>query len=160
MTIRSAVFAVVLSVAAAASAAAQDLPAFTVTAPDGTSVPGTALDLPGQWLLVYVAPGAVPSDRLVQALGESWTDARAARVIFIVSGSVEAARAHLAAKGGEALAANAKWYADPDRGAWKALRFEGTLAVAGMIGPRADWKIDGVIADPSVLEPAVRAWVQ
>lgn len=160
MTIRCVVVAALMSAALASSAAAQDLPAFTVIAPDGTATPSSVLDRPGQWLLVYVAPGSAPSDRLVQALGESWTDAYAARVIFIVSGSMPDAKAHLAAKGGEALAANATWYSDADRAAWRALGFEGTLALAGMIGSRVDWKIDGVIADPAVLSPAVEAWLR
>ena len=160
MIIRSVALAAVLCAAAAASAVGQDLPAFTVTAPDGTPTSSSVLERPGQWLLVYVAPGSVPSDRFLQALGESWSDARAARVIFLVSGSVEGARAHLAAKGGESLAANATWYADPDRAAWKALGFTGTLAVAGIIGAHSDWRIDGVISDPSVLDPSVQAWIR
>jgi hypothetical protein len=161
MTIRLLVLAAALSaVTFAAPASAQDMPGFSVTAPDGTAAPSAGLELPGQWLLVYLAPGSAPSDRLLQSLGESWSDARAQRVIFIVSGTVEAAKAHLAAKGGDALAASARWYADQDRSAWKALGFTGTLAVSGMIGARADWKIDGVISDPTVLDPAVQAWIQ
>jgi hypothetical protein len=145
---------------AAPPANAQALPAFPLTAPDGAAVESTAvLQAPGQWLLAYVAPGSAPSDRLVQTLGETWSADRASRVIFIVSGAPEAAKEYLASKGGKQLAANARWFADPQGEAWSALTFQGTLAIAGMLGTKIDWKIDGVIAHPDVLQPAIAKWL-
>ena len=145
--------------AAPSLAGAQSLPAFPLVSPDGQPAGSAALQAPGQWLLAYVVPGSGPSDRLVQALGENWTPARAARIIFIVAGSAADAKTYLASKGGEALAADAQWYADPEGHAWSALEFQGTLAVAGMSGQAIDWKVDGVISDPEVLRPAIAKWL-
>lgn len=148
-----------LSIGAATPALAQGLPAFPLTAADGTLTSSAALEAQGQWLLAYVVPGSAPSDRLVQWLGETWTADRASRIIFIVSGAPEIAKDYLASKGGETLAADARWFADPQREAWSALAFQGTLAIVGMLDTKIDWKIDGVIADPDVLQPAVTKWV-
>lgn len=161
---KSRTLAVVLSIAGlalgvATPALAQGLPVFPLTAADGTLTSSAALEAQGQWLLAYVVPGSAPSDRLVQSLGEGWTAERASRVIFIVSGAPEAAKEYLASKGGEKLAADARWFADPQGEAWSTLKFQGTLAIAGMLGTKIDWKIDGVIADPDVLQPAVTKWL-
>lgn len=142
-----------------ASAADQNLPEFVVTAPDGAQTSTAALQAPGRWLLVYVFPGSSPSDRLVQSLGENWTPDRAARIAFIVAGTPEAAKAYLISKGGDALAADARWFADPQGTAWQALKFQGTLALAGVAGLRVDWKLDGVITDPAVVSPVVEKWL-
>ena len=95
----------------------------------------------------------------MQALGESWDAALLSRIVVIVGADVAAARNHLADKG-QGLHDKVNWYVDADAGAWNALQFEGTLGVAGMDGPRVDWKVDGVINDPSVVEPAMRAWLE
>ena len=137
----------------------QMLPECTVIAPNGAEISTAALQSPGQWLLVYVFPGAGPSDNLVQRLGESWTADRAAKIVFIVSGSPDAAKSYLAGKGGAALAADARWFADPQGTAWQALKYQGRLAVTGMAGARIDWKVDGVIADPSVVWPTIEKWL-
>lgn len=138
---------------------AQTIPAFQLVTRDGASVGSDALPASGQWLLVYVVPGSAPSDRLIQSLGESWTPDHAARVVIIVGADATKAQAYLADKGGEALA-GATWYADPDNAAWGAFRFQGTLGVAGVAESVIDWKIDGVIQDPSVVSPVVRAWLE
>jgi len=141
------------------SAQQQMLPEFTVVAPNGAQMGTATLQSPGQWLLVYVFPGAGPSDTLVQRLGETWTPDRAAKVVFIVAGAPDAAKTYLAGKGGEALAADARWFADPQGAAWQALNYQGKLAVTGMAGARIDWKVDGVIADPAVVWPAIEKWL-
>jgi hypothetical protein len=140
-------------------AAAQPLPQVALTSPAGVTVDGTVLQAAGQWLLAYVVPGSAPSDRLVQALGEKWTPERGARIILIVSGPVDAARAYLTAKGGEALGSGATWYSDTDGTAWSALKFQGTLAIAGVVGTTIEWKLDGVINDPDVLQQPIATWL-
>ena len=148
-----------LSALAPATAEQQPLPDFAVTAPDGAAAASATLQSPGQWVLVYLFPGSAPSDRLVQWLGEHWTADRAPRIVFIVSGTPAAAKSYLLSKGGDALAADARWFADTRGAAWTALAFQGTLAVAGVAGARIDWKVDGVISDPSVLTPALEKWI-
>lgn len=137
---------------------AQQLPSFHLISRTGVVTSDTVLPATGKWLLVYVVPGSAPSDRLIQSLGESWSADTAARIVLIVSGDAEKAHAYLADKGSAALAAGT-WYADPASEAWTALGFQGTLAVAGVAGNKVDWKIDGVIQDPDVVAPALRAWL-
>jgi hypothetical protein len=156
--LNGAALAAILFVVAAVSLGAQPLPAFQLGTRDGGTMGSDVLPATGQWLLVYVVPGSAPSDRLVQSLGESWNADKAARVIIVVGADARKAQAYLVDKGGDALAAGT-WYVDPDHSAWAALGFQGTLGVAGMAGSVVDWKVDGVIQDPSVVAPVVRAWL-
>lgn len=143
----------------AAFVGAQSLPRFRLIDRDGGTVASDILPAEGHWLLVYVVPGSAPSDRLIQSLGESWSAEVASKVVIIVASDTKKAQVYLAQKGTDAMAA-ASWYADPDNEAWAALGFQGTLGVAGLVGPVIDWKIDGVIQDPSVVAPVVRTWLQ
>jgi len=138
--------------------AAQTLPPFELTAPDGQPASSASLDRAGRWLLVYVVPGSAPSDRLVQWLGESWPADRIAGLVLIVAADPADARTYLANKGGPTLD-SVTWYADAEAAAWRALRFEGTLAVAGMADGRLEWKLDGVIEDPLAVTPPMTAWL-
>lgn len=138
--------------------AAQALPPVELTAPDGQPASTVSIDRAGRWLLAYVVPGSAPSDRLVQWLGESWPAERMGGLVLIVAASPDDARTYLAHKGGPALD-GVTWYADPENAAWQALRFEGTLAVAGMTDGRVEWKIDGVIEDPMAVTRPMTAWL-
>jgi hypothetical protein len=144
--------------ASAPAVSAQELPPFVVTSANGAPADAAAVQAAGPWVLAYVVPDSAPSNRLVRSLAEHWSAGQAARIVFIVSGTPEAAKAYLLSTGGEALA-GARWYADPQGAAWKALKFDGALAVAGIDGGRIDWKVDGVIMDPAVLLPAVDKWL-
>ena len=156
---KEALLAGALLIVASIHAGAQSLPAFQLGTRDGGTVGSDVLPTSGQWLLAYVVPGSAPSDRLIQSLGESWSADKAARIVIIVAGDAERAQSYLTHKGGQSLAAGATWYTDRDNAAWTALGFEGTLGVAGIAGSVIDWKIDGVIQDPSVVVPAVNAWL-
>jgi len=149
---------VVLLSLAASSAYAQEGPRFSVTAPDGAPADFSTVEGKGPWILAYVVPDSAPSNRLVRALAEHWKAGEAPRIVFIVSAAPDVAKTYLVNTGGEALT-GARWYADPQGAAWKALKFQGALAVAGMDGGRIDWKLDGVIMDPGVLLPAVDKWL-
>lgn len=157
--VRSAVAVVAVLLWLSSASIAQDLPAFSVTAPNGAKTDIAAMPGAGQWILAYVFPGSAPSDALVESLGQSWDGAHAAKTVFVVFGTADAARAYLLKKGGPTLAADARWYADEQGTAWKTLRFSGTLAVAGMNGASLDWKMDGVIRDVSVVLPAIGKWL-
>lgn len=133
------------------------LPPFTVAAPDGSAISSTSLVQQGRWLLVYVVPRTAASDQVVERLA-SWFPAGLQHVVLIVGADVEAARAYLRDKGGAALAERG-WYADPDRGAWIALRLDGTIAVAGISGETVDWRLQGVITEAASVEPTARAWL-
>ena len=155
----SAATAAMLLLCTPSAPLAQELPAITVTAPNGARTDVAALPGAGPWVLVYVFPGSAPSDSLVRALGERWDSGQAAKTVFVVFGQPDAAKAYLLKQGGSTLAADARWYADEQGAAWKALRFQGSLAVAGMAGASLDWRIDGVVTDPSAVLPAIGRWL-
>ena len=156
---RLAIAILACATVAPASASAQALPAFEVTAPDGQPVASSAFPAGSHWVIAYVVPGSAPSDRLVQALGETWAADLLSRIVIIVGANVDTARTYLEDKG-QGVQGKVTWYADTDASAWRALQFDGTLGVAGLDGQLVDWKIDGVISDPSVVEPATRAWLE
>jgi len=141
--------------AAPAIAGAAD---FTVTSAAGQPVSASALLAGDRRVLVYVAPGPDPAARLVEAL-RTWSreDPRWRHsVVVVVVAPLDQARRWLRERWGEGELP--QWAADADAQGWRALGFDGTLGVAGVEKGVVDWKLDGVIADPSVLEPPIRAW--
>lgn len=109
-------------------------------------------------VVLYISPDLEPAARLLDAF-KGWTggDERwRGRVVVIVAGTWNDARQWLTQRWGDGeLPA---WAADPDFQGWRALGFQGTLGVAGVEKGGIDWKLDGVITDPSILEPSIRAW--
>jgi hypothetical protein len=152
--------AVSMAGTAASVHAAGPLPAFEVKAPDGTAVAAPDIGGADRWLLVYVVPASVGADRLVPVLKEEWSDALAAGLVFVVEGTPEEARAYLERKGGAAMAESARWYADPDGAAGRALERQGGLALFGIERGAIDWKLDGVLEDPAALDPVIHAWIE
>jgi hypothetical protein len=136
------------------------LPAFEVKAPDGSVASSADLGGPERWLLVYVVPSSVGADRLLPVLREKWSDALAAGLVFVVRGTPAEARAYLQEKGGAPLVESARWYADPDGSAGRALERQGGLALFGIEHRAVDWKLDGVLEDPAALDAVIHAWLE
>jgi hypothetical protein len=136
-------------------------PPFAVASPQGLTVQGSALLAGGRRVVIYVSPDIEPAARLVEAL-RRWQASDPARwqerVSVIVAAPAAEARAWLAAHWGDGELPT--WFADPDAAAWHALGFQGSLGVAGASRGIVEWKLDGVINDPAVLESAVRVWVE
>jgi hypothetical protein len=139
-------------------AATQATAAFTVVASDGQVQPGSALLAGERKVVLYISPDLEPAARLLEAL-RGWTGADErwrGRVVVIVAGPWQDARQWLTQRWGDGeLPA---WAADPDFQGWRALGFQGTIGVAGVEKGSIDWKLDGVITDPSIVEPSIRAW--
>jgi hypothetical protein len=139
----------------------QGPPPFAVTSPQGVAVQGASLLACGRCIVVYVSPGIEPAARLIEALRRWQASDPArwqARVSVIVAAPAAEARAWLAAQWGDGELPT--WFADPGAAAWQALAFQGSLGVAGASRGVVDWKLDGVISDPAVLESAVRVWIE
>jgi len=131
---------------------------FTVINGDGEVVAGATLLAGDRHAVVYVAPGLEPAARLVDAL-RKWAqdDPRwKTSIVLVVAAPVEQARSWLREHWGDD--ALPTWVADADAQGWRAFGFEGSVGVAGVENGTVDWKLDGVIADPSVVEPSLRAW--
>jgi hypothetical protein len=127
---------------------------------NGQPVESARLFGPDSRVIVYVVPGSEPATRLIDALRVwsqrdplQWRE----RVHVIVAAPPAAAREWLGERWSEP---GAMWFADPSGNGWRALGLQGTLGVVGISGSRLEWKIDGVIADPSVVEPAIDAWIK
>jgi hypothetical protein len=136
---------------------------FTVVSAEGTPVNGAAVLSGERKVIVYVAPGE-PSARVIGSLRKLWdgagalSDKWAARLVVVVAAPVNDAGVWLRERWGQGPLP--RWYADPKAAGWRALGFDGTLGVAGFANGIVEWKLDGVINDPAVLEPAMRAWIE
>lgn len=131
---------------------------FTVVAPNGDVVAGTAVLGGERKVVVLVAPASEAAARLVKALARwSRDDARwRSRVVVVVQAPPAQAHQWLMAQwDGEEPPL---WGANADASAWKALGFQGFVGVAGVENGAIDWKLDGVIDDPSAVEQPMRIW--
>ena len=138
--------------------APQGPPPFVVTAADGRSVAGASLLAGDRKVIVYLEPDLEPAERLVDALKQWSADEPAwrQRVVIVVAAPLAAAREWLIGRWGDGeLPA---WVADVDAEGWRAFGFQGSIGVAGVENGAVDWKLDGVIDDPSVVERPMRAW--
>ncbi len=146
--------AVLLTLLSAAPAVAP----FTVVVPNRDRVAGATLLDGERKVVVLVAPASEAAARLVQALARwSSDDARwRSRIVIVVHAPVGQAHEWLMAQwGGEELPL---WGANADASAWRALGFQGLVGVAGVENGAVDWKLDGVIGDPSAMEQPMRVW--
>jgi hypothetical protein len=111
--------------------------------------------------VIYAAPGAGPAAALVRALRDwAHTDLERwqSRVSLIVAAEPAAGRQWLHDQRGEGRLPT--WFADPTAAGWRSLGVSGTLGVVGAAKGTTDWRLDGVLADPQAVEPAVQAWVE
>jgi hypothetical protein len=141
-------------------AAAPPLPAFEVKAPDGSAAASTDIGGADRWLLVYLVPSSTGADRLLPVLRDEWNDTLAAGLVFVVAGTPDEARAYLKSKGEAAIVEGARWYADADGSAGRALERQGGLALFGVEHRAVDWKLDGVLEDPAALDAVIHAWIE
>ncbi len=133
------------------------VPAFALTMLDGTTVDGAATLATGTTLVVYVAPGSGPSDRLVRALKDWDSDALRTRTLVIVGTDADAARQWVSGAGDALLPAR---YAVDSRGdVRRALKLTGAPHLLGIADGRIEWAISGVLNDPRMLESVIRTWV-
>lgn len=147
------------SVSPAAAREQRPLPAFSVTAADGTSRASAALSAEPRWILVYVAPGSRSCDRLLQSLKDWQSPQLTARTIVVVRAAQAAAAGYIAERL-PAEVAGVAWYADQAGAAAQALELTGAPVIVGVERGEIKWSISGVLNDPTSLESVVRTWVE
>src|SRR5688572_6534834 len=97
------------SLPAVAGGQRRPLPSFTVASAPGVAVSSSQLNGAQRWLLVYVSPDSVTSERLLRSLDE-WAAMDGVRVVVVVAGEAPVTlqvRSLL-------TASSAAVYADPD----------------------------------------------
>jgi len=152
--------------AAAALAAPLDaierrpLPAFVVTPPGGgDAIDAQSLAAPEgrTWLLIYVGERCRTCDALLSHLDRDERP-QAPRITIVVGGAKPAALAALAAKYPNLSAA--RWFADADGSAARALRLDPLPVTLGVRGRMIEWGLTGVLKAPSELESVLFTWLE
>ena len=131
------------------------LPAFEVTALDGVRVSSAGLARQGRWLLVYVQPGCVPCEGVLNLLKEDGAGGLPENVTVVASGTAEETRA---LAGLFPNLTRSAWYADPLGAARDRLGLQGVPMVLAMQGSTIEWSIAGLLPDTASLQALFRAW--
>lgn len=150
--------AMALSPASVRAIEDKPLPAFSVTASDGSAVTSTALNAAPQYVLIYVAPNCRPCDRIVELLKEWKSPAMSARVVFVVAASGANAAAYVGARLPPEAGAPVV-YGDESGAAYRALKLTGTPVLIGVRAGRTVWSVSGVFNDGTTVESVVRTWI-
>lgn len=148
---------VVAAAAATAGLTAQQrrpLPAFAVSGESGPVVASDRLNGAGRWVLIYAAPAATTTDRLLPLMQE-WGDP--ARMVIITPAQPAAIDRDIRTRF-RGLPAPAV-YADPDGSAARALQITSVPALFGVEGGAVDWVVQGVLNDPGMVESLIRNWL-
>lgn len=132
------------------------LPAFSITALDGTEATSDSLVSTGQWLLVYLQTGCSACDTLMRAVVEERTDL-ASHMVIVIGGVDAATAARLA--GAFPRLSGARWYADKTNVLGTTLRTPGAPVVYGLRGNMLEWSLTGIVPDASAYKTALVSWV-
>lgn len=151
------VMALVMLLLAATLVSAADkkpLPATRVQAVGGGQV---SLDQAGpeSRVYVYLMPDSTVSRRFLVAL-RGWQLQAPERVTLVIGGPQPEAAAFAAADHG---VPGVQWLLDPERTFWTDLQVTGVPTLFGVRAGLIEWRLAGVLNDPSALESVVTSWV-
>jgi hypothetical protein len=133
------------------------LPAFSVQDGNGQNFSSSQLTAVPQYVLVYVAPGCRPCDRVLDLLKDRQRPEIAQRVVVVVRSDAGTASTYI----GRQLAdvTSATWYADAQGEAYRSLKLTGWPALVGVRQGRIMWSVSGVLNDASTVGSIVQSWV-
>jgi hypothetical protein len=135
----------------------QSLPAFELTAEDGSVVSSGSIATGTAALIVFVRPGCAPCDGVLHGIEAVDQPSAIARVVIVVSGADAAAvRAEVAR---HPKLAQATWYGDPPEDGLRLLRLTGAPSVAGLRAHTVDWTLSGVLSDSIDLRSILSTWL-
>lgn len=124
-------------------AAPRILPAFDVTAIDGSTAQSAAIARKGKWLLVFVKTNCPQCESLLSAL-ESGATQDGSRVVIVVKAPTANALASMKAR--YAKIPNATWYADVHAAAARSMEVPASPTTLGMRGSEVAWRLTGEIS--------------
>jgi len=133
------------------------LPAFTLTAGDGSVVTSDRLVQSGSWVLIDVAPDCAPCQAVLGSIDRGGQQAPASRLVIVVAG--------VNADGALAEAARypnltgATWLADPSNAVLQQIGQPGALTIFGMRARMIEWSLAGVLMDARDATSILASWL-
>src|SRR5215467_3612243 len=115
------------------------LPAFQLTAADGSTVKSADLPSKGNWVLIYVQPKSQFSDSLLKGLKREQYPNLEQHAVMIVGGSIEDLKS-IQSKYTDLT--QASWYADTDKSAYTQLKLHGAPVVLGIKQQTIQWSLN------------------
>ncbi len=155
-TIAGMVLALVTSLTPPSAVAAdkRPVPASAVQTTDGATLTLDRSAGTESRVYIYVLPDSQVSGRLLSAL-RTWPLAAPDRVTIVVGGDVAKARAFATADHGLAV----QWLVDAERAVWTDLEVAGVPTLLGVRNGIVEWRLAGVLNNPSALQNVVSGWV-
>ena len=133
------------------------LPAFNVTALDGSTVASDKLATDSKWLLVYAEASCRTCEQLYDAFRQEESNTNQnVKVIVIVGGATIKEVERIAKR--VSWIDHSSWYADPGKLSSSALRLKGTPVVHGIQDGKVMWDLSGVLPDAKTLESLLETW--
>ena len=132
------------------------LPAFQLTAADGSTVTSAELPSKGNWVLIYVQPKSQFSESLLKGLKREQYPNLEQHAVIIVAGSVDDLKGTLSKYSDLSQAA---WYADTDKSAYTQLKLQGAPVVLGIKVQTIQWSLNGVLPDTNVSRSVLNSWI-
>lgn len=141
----------------AAEAQGRVLPAFALTAADGTATTSQALTQARPWVLLIAQQPCRSCDATLAVLAAALSPERAARLVVVLSGASAAEAAGIGARHAGLLSA---WYRDEARAALPALGVGGSPIVVGLTSDRIFWTRNVSAMSAGDLESLVTSWIR
>lgn len=147
---------VITAAATTVAAAGRPLPAFPLTAMDGTVVQSTDVMPEGHALLLFVQAGCRPCDNLLSSIKTEKMPAIPARLIVVVGGASLDDVAAMKARYPDLQ--ESVWLADTPWAGWSRLGLSGLPIVEGMRDNSLEWRLSGA-QPPDKIASVLGTWV-
>jgi hypothetical protein len=133
------------------------LPAFTLTAGDGTAVTSDRLVQPGSWALIYVAPDCAACQAVLRSIDRAERQAPTRRLVIVVAG-VNADNV-LAEAARYPNLSDVTWLADPSNAVLQQIGQPGAPIIFGMRARMIEWSLAGVLMDATDARSILVSWL-
>jgi len=133
------------------------LPDFQLATLDGQTIRSADLPAKGHWLLIYVESESHFCEKLLKHFSQRATSPTLAKVVVIVKGTPEEAKAMRAHY---PYLAQAFWYSDPSDNAFTQLKLNGIPVTLGVDQHTVQWVNNGVLPDSKTQNAILFSWLQ